>query len=155
MKKLLFIALVLFSIQSFAQVTPVYDEKIDAMEQINQTVKQAKEEGKHVLVQVGGNWCKWCIKLHDWIDESLVVKNSIAKDYIYINVNSSKAKPNEEAMKYLRNPGRLAYPSLHIIDQEGNVIQSMAVRYLQSDDKFDEQKFKNFLKDFTPTAIKY
>ena len=155
MKKLLFIVLVLFSIQSFAQVTKVYDESIDGMKQIQEAVQKAKEQDKHVLVQVGGQWCKWCIKLHDWIDESLMVKNAVSKDYIYINVNYSNENQNHEAMKYLRNPGRLAYPSLHVINQKGEVIQSMQVEYLTSNDKFDETKFTKFLKNFSSSAVKY
>ena len=34
----------------------IYDPSLDGQEEINKYVKQAKKEGKHVLLQVGGNW---------------------------------------------------------------------------------------------------
>ncbi len=40
----------------------LYNPDLDGMEQIDQAIKTASTAGKHVLVQVGGNWCPWCIK---------------------------------------------------------------------------------------------
>jgi len=34
----------------------IYDPSLDAREEIAKMVQQAKVEGKHVLLQVGGNW---------------------------------------------------------------------------------------------------
>ena len=31
---------------------------------LQQAIQLAGQENKHVLVQVGGNWCPWCVKLH-------------------------------------------------------------------------------------------
>ena len=34
----------------------LYDPSLDGMEEIAKLVKQANTDGKHVLLQVGGNW---------------------------------------------------------------------------------------------------
>ena len=40
----------------------LYDENIDAMEQIDRALDQARESGRFVICQVGGNWCPWCLR---------------------------------------------------------------------------------------------
>ncbi len=51
-----------FAIGSAQTVRPkIYNPDADAKADIAQAVKQAKAEGKNVLLQIGGNWCPWCI----------------------------------------------------------------------------------------------
>ena len=66
MKKItLFFALVLTTLNfAFGQDTnkkKVYDETANAKIQISDAVTKAKKDNKHVLLQIGGNWCPWCI----------------------------------------------------------------------------------------------
>ncbi len=42
-----------------AQSPKVYDETIDPFEQIDKAVAKAGTEGKYVVCQQGGNWCRW------------------------------------------------------------------------------------------------
>ena len=64
-KTLLFVVIQLLAIGLIAQ-TQIYNPNADAKSEIENAVKQAKKENKHVLVQVGGNWCPWCVKLHNY-----------------------------------------------------------------------------------------
>lgn len=59
----------LLPISSFPKVIPVdcgdgqaklFDECADQTEILNEAIVAAKQEGKHVLVSYGGEWCIWC-----------------------------------------------------------------------------------------------
>ena len=39
----------------------LYDPSDDAKVEIAKAVKRAAIEGKHVLLQIGGNWGGWCL----------------------------------------------------------------------------------------------
>ena len=52
---------VFFTSNLFSQQTKPYNDKINAVEQINKAIEQANKENKYVLCQVGGNWCPWCL----------------------------------------------------------------------------------------------
>ena len=60
---------ILFSVAVNAQTTlkKVYNEDINPIEQIDQAIVKAKAEDKHVVCQVGGNWCIWCLRFADFI----------------------------------------------------------------------------------------
>ena len=70
MRKVIIILIaVLFSLSADAQtgLKKVYNEDINPIEQIEQTVAKAKSGGKFVVCQVGGNWCPWCLRFADFI----------------------------------------------------------------------------------------
>ncbi|MCG8412462.1 MAG: thioredoxin family protein [Bacteroidales bacterium] len=146
MKNLLLAVLLLFGLNSFAQV---YDENIDGMKQIQEAVAKAKKENKQVLIQVGGNWCKYCIKLHNWINDDVFVKSTIDKYYVYIDVNYSNKNKNFEAMKFLRWPQRFPFPSLYIISNKGEVLHTQKITPLTTKNEYDTEKFIAFLKEWT------
>jgi hypothetical protein len=45
----------------------LYHPNENAKEEIAKSVKQAKASGKHVFIQIGGNWCIWCARFNDFV----------------------------------------------------------------------------------------
>ena len=42
----------------------LYDETANGEKQLTEALEKAKKEGKHVLIQMGGNWCVY--RLFAW-----------------------------------------------------------------------------------------
>ena len=64
MKKLILVFVATFMLANVAaqeKETKLYNPEADAKVDIKKAIAKAKKEGKHVLLQVGGNWCGWCI----------------------------------------------------------------------------------------------
>lgn len=131
----------------------VYDEDINAMEQIAQALDMARATNRKVLCQVGGNWCPWCLRFANFITKDEEIAKLIEENYVYIHVNTSKQNKNIEAMKYLGNPGRFGYPVFVILDSEGRVMQTESSAYLEKDKSYDRQKVYNFFYNWTDKAI--
>ena len=74
----------------------VYNEDINPIEQIDQTVAKAKTEGKFVICQVGGNWCPWCLRFADFITNDSTISKVIADNFEYIHVNYNPRKSGSE-----------------------------------------------------------
>lgn len=51
----------------------IYNPDADAREDIATALKQAIAANKHVLLQIGGNWCPWCVKLDGFMAEDAQV----------------------------------------------------------------------------------
>jgi Highly conserved protein containing a thioredoxin domain len=134
--------------------TPIYDDKADAMNQIQTATEQAQREGKHVLCQVGGNWCPWCLRFAAFAEADSAVHATLEKDFVYIHVNWSKENKNPEAMQYLGNPARFGFPVFVILDNEGKPIHIQNSAYLEEGKGYSEAKVVEFLKAWTPEAVK-
>ena len=131
----------------------VYDEKADAMSQIDQALEEARESGRFVICQVGGNWCPWCLRFAKFITEDEEIANVVKENFVYIHVNTSKANKNEEALRRLGNPGRFGYPVLVILDDEGRVMHIQNSSYLEEGNSYNHKKVLEFFLNWTRKAI--
>ncbi len=157
MKRILFIALTLMlaAIPVSAQSTKFYDETIDPIEQIDAAVAKAQADGKYVICQVGGNWCKWCRWFGKFITEDQEINQVIQDNFVYIHVNYTDGKDprTQEAMKRLKNPARFGFPVLVILDTDGNVIHTQQSDYLEEGEGYNHKRVLDFFNHWTPTAV--
>lgn len=148
MKKLfLFLALTMgltYGIQ--AQAVKVYNEEIDAMEQIHKAVEEARASGRYVMCQVGGNWCPWCLRFAEFATKDSVIAPLMKENYVYIHVNYSKQNKNLDAMKFLGNPGRFGYPVFVVLNEEGIPIHIQESECLEEDKGYNRKKVEKFLR---------
>ena len=131
----------------------VYDESIDAMQQIDDAVAQAKESGRYVLCQVGGNWCPWCLRFAQFAASDSVIAPLIKENYVYIHVNYSKGNKNLEAMRFLGNPGRFGYPAFVVLNSEGQPIHIQESESLEEGKGYSRQRVEKFLRLWNRKAV--
>ncbi|MBQ6955657.1 MAG: thioredoxin family protein [Bacteroidales bacterium] len=153
MKKAILIISLLASFTFASAQEKVYDESIDAMEQINNAIEEARETGRYVLCQVGGNWCPWCLRFAQFATTDTAVAPLIEKEFVYIHVNYSKTNKNPEAMRYLGNPARFGFPVFVILDEEGRPIHIQESASLEEGKSYDPKKVKRFLSLWTREAV--
>jgi thioredoxin-related protein len=150
---LIFLNLTFF--KAFGQDTLIkpYNPEADAKLMINKAVEEAKASQKHVLIMVGGNWCKWCIRLTKFMDENAKIDSVLKADFIYIHVNYSKENKNPEVMKQLEYPQRFGFPVLVILDGNGKRLHTQNSLYLEKDESYNDEVIVNFLLDWNYNAL--
>lgn len=146
----------ILGLNSFAQSknqTVLYDPNADPLEQIELAVEKAKSENKIVLIQVGGNWCSWCIKLHNLIEEHAELDSIIEVDFEFTRVNYSKENTNSEVMEMLGFPNRFGFPVIVILNKEGERIHTQNTAYLEENKSYSKTKIREFLLSWNSKAI--
>lgn len=143
----------IFNLQGQNKDSLIYNPNADAKQQIISAVEIASRENKHVLIQVGGNWCSWCIKLHNFINDHETLDSLIKADYVLIRINYSKENRNMDVMSELGFPQRFGFPVLVILDQECNRIHTQNTAYLEENKSYSEKKIKNFLLGWNTRAV--
>lgn len=164
MKKI--ISIIVLAVAMFAmtanaqeQTSPkkVYNEDINPMEQIDQAIVQARNEGKFVICQVGGNWCPWCLRFAEFITNDSTINSVIEQNYVYIHVNYHPRKAGEvgEAlMKRFNNAGRFGFPVFVVLDEKGNVLHIQDSVYLEEGKGYNQERTLRFFQNWTPTAVR-
>lgn len=101
---------------------PLYDESVDAKQQIAAALERARHDNRRVLVQWGGNWCSWCYALHDRFVEPKLDKE-LLYEYETVLVDTGKdGKNNELAESYGADIRKGGFPYLTILDASGKAI---------------------------------
>lgn len=157
-KTILFLVITMgIGMASFAQTATesikIYNPSANAQADLDAAVAKAKTANKHVFVQVGGNWCPWCISFHNLVEETPELKSYITTNFETVKVNYSKENKNEAVLKNLKNPGRFGFPVFLILDGNGEVIHIQNSAYLEEGKGHSVKKVTDFLKNWTYNAV--
>ena len=135
----------------------VYNEQINPLEQIDQAIDQAREEGKFVICQVGGNWCPWCLRFAEFITNDSTIAAVIEQNFVYIHVNyhpRKAGKVGQALMKRLNNAGRFGFPVFVVLDEQGNILHIQDSSFLEEGKGYNKEKVLRFFQNWTPKAVK-
>ncbi len=143
----------LFSVSFAQQPIKLYNPDADASAEIEKAIIRAGAEKKHIFLQIGGNWCPWCLKYHKFCAEDKSIDSLMSKNYIAIKVNYSKENRNYPILKKLNYPQRFGFPVFIILDKNGNRIHTQNSAYLEEGDSYSKKKVLEFLNNWTPDAL--
>lgn len=125
-----------------------FDPRRDAAADVARAVAQAAAEGKHVIVDVGGEWCSWCHILHRFVLKNEDVRSAIESDFVWVKVNWSPANRNERLLSAW--PRITGYPHLFVLDGTGRVLRSQPSAELEAGKDYDRAKVLAFLRESRP-----
>ncbi|MBC7949160.1 MAG: thioredoxin family protein [Chitinophagaceae bacterium] len=132
----------------------LYKPMENAAEKIESAVKKAKKEGKHVFIQIGGNWCIWCARFDDFVKTDKTIDSLISADYVVYHLNYSDENKNQELLEKYKFPQRMGYPVFLILNGEGKLIHTQNSGYLEDGKKsYDRNAIIGFLKDWRLAAL--
>jgi thioredoxin-related protein len=157
MKQIAFLSLfiLLLSIGVKAQQTvSIYNPDADAKAEVAAAVVKASAEGKHVFIQVGGNWCPWCVKFHKLINEDPKLDSLVRANYEIVKVNYSKENYNKELLASFGYPQRFGFPVFIILDEKGNLLHTQDSGYLEKDKGYDNEKVERFFLNWSAFTMK-
>lgn len=155
MKKIILLSLLLPTL-SFAQTETfnLYHADADAKAEVNAAVKKAAAENKHVLLMIGGNWCKWCRIFDKFQHASYPVDSALNLNYVFQHVNFSKENKNDVLMTELEFPQRFGFPVFVILNEKGQRIHTQNSAYLEKGEGYDVEKVVEFLDQWRYGALK-
>jgi len=154
MKSILTVLLLSFFVAVSAQQTDrPYDPQKDAKKQIADAVAKAQKEGKHVYLQIGGNWCPWCLMMHKFYTTDATIDSLMKANYIPEMINYSKENRNSDVMAELGFPQRFGFPVIVILDSKGNRIHTENTVCLEEEGGYSKKRFVKFLNNWSPAAL--
>lgn len=146
----LFISL---SVSAQSSGPQLYDPEADAATVIQEATELARETGKHVFLQVGGNWCSWCIKFHRYIEADSELDSLQQANYVVRKVNYSRENTNDEVLAGLEFPQRFGFPVFVILDASGKRIHTQNSGLLESEGGYSNRRIKDFFLHWSPAAL--
>jgi thioredoxin-related protein len=157
MKKNIFLAAILFSglIASSQDMTKfkLYNPDANAEKEIKEAVEKAKNNGKHMLIQIGGNWCIWCARFNDFTTTDKSIDSLVKDNYVVYHLNYSKENKNEALLAEYGYPQRFGFPVFLILDGKGNLLHTQNSSYLEKDKGYSKENVMGFFYDWSPKAL--
>ncbi|MGS4344720.1 thioredoxin family protein [Myroides odoratus] len=128
-----------------------YNEEEDAQAALDQRIAQAKKEGKYVFVQAGGNWCIWCLRFNDFVQQTPELKQLVDQNFVYYHLNYSQKNKNKAVFNaYTPDARNLGYPFFFVLDGDGNVTNIISSGELEEGKGYSLDKVKQMFLDQAP-----
>jgi thioredoxin-related protein len=146
--------LVLSLVTALAQEKKIYNPKADAAKDITAAIKKAKAAHKFVLIQAGGNWCKWCIEFARFAKSDTKIDSIMNASFVWYHLNFSKENDNKTIFAKYAFPQRFGFPAFIILNEKGERIHTQNSAYLENGKgSYDVDKVKEFLEMWSPKAL--
>ena len=109
---------------------------------------EARASGRRIILDVGGNWCPWCRRLHALWEAQKDLKDLRDKSFVFVLVNFSKDNKNEDFLaQFPKVPG---FPHFFVLDADGKLLPSQGTGELEEGKGYSAEKIAAFLKAWRP-----
>lgn len=132
---------------------PLYFPGASVEDQLAEAMALAEADGKHVLLQIGGNWCVWCYRFHDFVSADTSLSALMDEAYVTVHINYSKENMNEDWLAQWGYPQRFGFPVFVVLNAEGQRLHTQNSAYLESEKSYDAKATKAFLQHWSKTAL--
>lgn len=116
-------------------------------------LQRAKAEKKHVLIQVGGNWCVWCYRFNAFTHADTTISALLHDNYVVYHLNYSKENKNLDYLAELGYPQRFGFPVLLVLDASGKVLHTQDSGLLEKGNGYDRDRVIGLLQNWSPGAL--
>ncbi|WP_413663582.1 thioredoxin family protein [Microbulbifer sp. EKSA008] len=143
MKKLAFFCFLLFSCSCIAKDIG-YDPLADPFQQIDESAIQAKKENKYILVISGGDWCRWCHVLDDYLSSNKKIYNDLKNSFVLMKVYLGDKNYNDEFFSQL--PESKGAPHFWVLNANKEVLLSQNTSVFEKGrNSYDDEVFTKFI----------
>jgi len=132
----------------------LYKPGENAEANIDNAMAESKKSGKHVLIQIGGNWCSWCIRFHEFVIKDAQLDSLMNANYVVYHLNYSKENYNGKLLTKYNFPQRFGFPVFLVLDGEGNLLHIQNSWYLEDGKtSYDREKVKSFFTEWSKRSL--
>jgi thiol:disulfide interchange protein len=128
--------------------TAGYDPSRNPDQDLQQVIKQAQQDGKRILLVVGGEWCVWCKILDNFVRSNSDIQALWSGNFITLEVNYSPENQNSNFLR--RYPAIRGYPHLFVLEKDGKFLHSQDTSPLESGHSYSKERMKRFLEKWKP-----
>jgi len=111
----------------------LYGESANAKAPIAAALADAKKTHRRVLLQWGGNWCGWCIRLHELMAADESIARTLRGSYVVVHLDAGKpaGKNIDLAEQYKADVKKGGFPYLTVLDADGAVLANQETGALE------------------------
>lgn len=132
-----------------------YDPQRDPFADGHAALRLAQQSNRRVLIEVGGDWCKWCHVMDAFFDQNPDIRARLHETFVMLRINVSDANDNARFLQAFPKP--LGYPHMYVAENDGSLLLSKDTADFLSNGAYSRERFLEFFDrwetpDTTPTA---
>jgi len=124
-----------------------YDSGANPFVQLDTAVAKATAEDKLLLLISGGDWCKWCHYLAEFLERETSLDAALHEVFVVQKIYVGDENMNKEF--FARLPKAAGAPHFWVLSRTGELLASQDTLPLEDGDKsYDPTKFSAFVEQW-------
>ena len=124
----------------------LFDPARDSAKDLRDAEVLAQKEHKNILMDVGGNWCPWCLLLDRTLSGDPELHSLLERNYVVVRVNFSPENENQAFLS--KYPKATGYPVWYVLSPQGRLLKAEDTSELEQTHKLDAGYSKTTLLSF-------
>ena len=81
-----------FSKDDLPSYSKAFNINANPNKDLSEALAQAKKDGRKVLIEAGGDWCKWCGTFDNFMDENQDITKKLHENFVFVKIYYGKGK---------------------------------------------------------------
>lgn len=124
-----------------------FDEHRDARADIRDALVEAKRSGRRVLLDVGGDWCMYCVQMDALFRNNPDLLTLRDHNFVIVYVFYGQGQTNAPVLS--RYPAPEGIPHFYVLSSDGALIRSEHLLELRDSGDYSHDKMKAFLEQWS------
>ena len=136
-------------VSTLPSYSTTFDKEVNATDNLKKAITKATKEQKNILLIAGGDWCRWCgtmtnfLEEHPQLQQELYTQFEVLRVYYGKGINlSGKAL----ILKYGKPKGT---PHFYVLNNQGELIHSFGTKALERGYGYNKAKFTEFTTKYS------
>jgi len=126
-----------------------FNKEANATANLAEAITKATKEQKNILLIAGGDWCKWCGTMSNFLEEHPKLQKEFYTQFEVIRVYYGKGiNPSAKALilKYGKAKGT---PHFYVLNSHGELLHSFVTKALERGYGYNRVKFLRFIEKYS------
>ncbi len=124
-----------------------YDKQRNPHTDLSTAMQKAEKSGKKILMVVGGEWCKWCGQLDNFLDDHKKVAELFYGSFEVVRVYYGEGISAEGKSLLTQFPPPKGTPHFYLLDSKAKLLKSIDTGYLERGYSYNKKKFVAFVEE--------
>ena len=126
-----------------------FNKESNASSDLILAIKKAKKEQKNILLIAGGNWCRWCGTMENFLEEHPKLQQAFYTKFEVLRVYYGKGM-NQTAKKLLKTyPKPKGTPHFYVLDSQAKLLLSFNTKEIERGYGYNTTKFEAFIEKYS------
>lgn len=126
------------------EYSTTYDPSRDAFKDGAAAIELATRTSRRILIELGGDWCKWCHQMDAFFDNNPDLKQQLHDTFVILRINVSDSNDNAEFLRAFPKP--LGYPHMYVSEYNGKVLWSQDTAEFLRNGRYSREAFQAFFQ---------
>ena len=130
----------------------LYDRERNPFVDARAAFEKARTEYKVILVDIGGDWCVWCLRLDNFINDHPELSQFINQYFTRVRVYADQS--NTSNWQFLSElPTVHAIPYFFVFSRDGVLLQGQSTGEFEEGDSYNYERLKAFFEHWADAQM--